>query len=176
MYTADIPCIVSSHQLMCICYADDTQVYFHMKDGKIPVVKDMVDDRISHVHRWLASNRLRLNPDRTEVMWCSSARKASTFDQPSLTIGQSTISPSNVDRNLGVQLRADLSAADQVSKIVRSCYYNIRQLRTIRSTLTSDVLRDAAYALILSRLDYCNTLYLIAHVCELHRLEMLITL
>ena len=174
MYTADIPCIVNGHQLMCICYADDTQVYLHLKVGKIPVVKGMVEDCISHVHRWLASNRLRLNPDKPEVMWCSSAIRAGTFDQPSLIIGHSTNSPSNVVRDLGVQLRGDLSVADQVSKVVRSCYYNIQQLRTIRSSLTSDALRDAAYALIWSRLDYCNALYLNAPMCELHRLQILI--
>ena len=57
IYTADIPCIVNGHQLMCICYADDTQVYFHMKFDKILVVKGMVKDCISHVHRLLARNR-----------------------------------------------------------------------------------------------------------------------
>ena len=85
MYTADIPCIVNGHQLTCSCYADDTQltcscyaddtqVYFHMKVGKMPVVKGMVEDCISHVH--LASNRLRLDPDKTEMIWCASARRA----------------------------------------------------------------------------------------------------
>ena len=126
MYTSDIPCMVNGHSLMCICYTDDTQAYFHTKVDKIPVVKGMFEDCISHVHRWLARNRLRLNPNKTEVMWCSSARKASTFDQSSLTIGNSTISPSNVVRDLGVQLRADLSVVAQVNSVVRSCYYNIR--------------------------------------------------
>ena len=51
IFTADIPCIVNGHKLMCICYADDTQVYFHMKVDKISVVKRMVEDCISHVHR-----------------------------------------------------------------------------------------------------------------------------
>ena len=171
MYTADLPCSVNGHQLMCICYADDTQVYFHMKVDKIPFVKCMVDDCIGHDHRCLAINRLRLNPNKTEVMWCSSARRAGTFDQPSLAIAHSTISPSNVVLDLGVQLRPDLSVTDRVSKVVRSCCYNMRQLGTIRSSLTQDALRDAAYAFILSRLDYCNALYLNAPMCELHRLQ-----
>ena len=51
MYTANIPFIVTGHQLICICY-------FHMKVGKISVVKGMVEDCIGHVHRWLVSNRL----------------------------------------------------------------------------------------------------------------------
>ena len=73
-----------------------------------------------------------------------------------------------------VQLQADLSVTDQVSKVVRSCYYDIQKLRTFRSSLTPDALRDAEYALILSRLDYCNARYLNAPMCELHRLQMLI--
>ena len=97
-----------------------------------------------------------------------------SISQPSLTIGNSTISPSNVARYPGVQLRAGLSVADQVGKVVCSCCYNIRRLRTIRSTLTPDTLLDATYALISSRLDYCNALYRNAPMCELHRLQMLI--
>ena len=73
-----------------------------------------------------------------------------------------------------MQLQADLSITDQVVKVVRSCYYNIRQLRTIRSALTPDAPRDAAYTLILSRLDYCDALYINCPTCELHRLQMLI--
>ena len=104
LYTADIPCIVNGHHLLCICYANDTQVYFHMKVDKIPVVKGIVEDYISCVYHWLASNRLRINLDKTEVMSGSLARRAGTFDQPSFTIGRSTISPSNVVCDLGVQL------------------------------------------------------------------------
>ena len=54
-------------------------------------------------------------------MWCSSARRANTFDQPLLTVGYLTISPSNVVRDLGVKLGADLSVADLVGKVVHSC-------------------------------------------------------
>ena len=136
--------------------------------------QSIVEDCISHAHRWLTNNRLWLNLDKTEVMLCSSARRASTINQPSLTIGHLMISPSNVVCDLGVQLQANLSVADQVGKVVRSCYYNIWQLQTIQSSLIFYALRDAVTALILSRLDYCNALYLNAHMCELHRLQMLI--
>ena len=127
----------------------------------------LFEDCISRVH-------LLLNPGKTEVMWCSLARRAVTFDQPSLTIAHSTNFSADDVRALGLQFRADLSPADHFGKVVCSCCYNIRQLRTIRSSLTPDALRDAAYVLILSRLDYCNALYLNTLMCELHRLQMLI--
>lgn len=73
-----------------------------------------------------------------------------------------------------LQLLDDLSVIDQVDGVICSFYYNIRQIRTIRSSLTLDALHDVAYALIISLLDYCNTLYMIAPMCKLDRIQMLI--
>ena len=56
---------------------------------------------------------------------------------------------------------------------VRSCFYNIRQLRAIRTCLTHDALRDAAYALVLSRIDYCNSLYAHLPINLVDRLQTL---
>ena len=106
----------------------------------------------------MQSATTQLGHDGSDVIFVR--EKSKYFDQVSPTVGHSTISPSNVVRDLGVQLSADLSVADQVGKVLRSCYYNIRQLRTIRSSLIPDALCDAAYALILYRLDYSNALYL----------------
>ena len=46
MYTAEIPHLVSDHGLLCVCYADDTQFYFHIKQDKIPVAKVMLEECI----------------------------------------------------------------------------------------------------------------------------------
>ena len=81
------------------------------------------------------------------------------------------IQPTSSMRNLGVQLRSDL-----VSAVVCSCNYNIRQVRAVRSALSRDALRDVAYALVLSRLDYCNSLYANATVTQMRRLQMIINM
>ena len=72
---------VSNHGLLCVCYADDTQLYFHFKQDKIPVAKAMLEECIQQIHTWLSSNTLRLNFDKLEVM---SARRMGTFEQPLL--------------------------------------------------------------------------------------------
>ena len=92
-------------------------------------------------------------------MWCTSSHHRSPFDQPSLVVDQVDIKPSLSVRDLGVQLRADLSVADHDTAVIRSGYYNISQLRQLRSSMTREALRHAAYALVLSRVDYCNSLY-----------------
>ena len=97
---------------------------------------------------------LWLNPDKTEGMWCASSRRTRLANYPSLLVVESVIDPSISVHNLGVQLRLDLMINDQISTVVCSCNYTIRQLRAIRSSLSRDALRDVAYTLVLSRLDY----------------------
>ena len=43
-----------------------------------------------------------------------------------------------------------------ILNVVRSCFYQLRQLRSVRWSLTSDARRTLATAFIASRVDYCN--------------------
>ena len=74
------------------------------------------------------------------------------------------------------KLLSDLTIDDQVSTVFRSCNYNIRQLRAVRSTLSRDALRDAVYTVVLSRLDYCNSLNANTQVTQMRRLQMIINI
>ena len=69
-----------------------------------------------------------------------------------------SILPSKTVRNLGVVLDPSLSLASHVTKLTSTLYFHLRQLRTIRRTLTNDACHALVRALVLSRLDYCNGL------------------
>ena len=107
---------------------------------------------------------------------CQFTRRTRLANYRSLLVGESVIDPTISVRNLGVQLRSDLMINDQISTVVRSCNYNIRQLRAIRSSLSRYALRDVAYDLVLSRLDYFNVLYANAPVTQIKRLQMVINM
>jgi len=47
---------------------------------------------------------------------------------------------------------------DHVSALRWSCFWQLRQLRLFRSSLTSDTAKTLVHAFISSRLDYCNSL------------------
>ena len=44
-----------------------TRFYIHVKQSNIHIAKDQVKDCIMQVKYWLTSNRLRLNPSKTEI-------------------------------------------------------------------------------------------------------------
>ena len=55
-----------------------------------------------------------------------------------------------------VVLRVDMFTNDQINAAVLSCYYSIKQLCSIR--LTRNALLNAANAIVISRINYCNGL------------------
>ena len=65
---------------------------------------------------------------------------------------------SNVVKTLGVTLDAELSMEQHVSAVVRSCFFHIRSLSKVRPYITYKAASSIAVCLILSKLDYCNSL------------------
>ena len=75
-----------------------------------------------------------------------------------LLIGGSIVHPAASVRDLGVILDPALSFVNHVAKLTGISFYHIRQLRSIRHSLTIDSCHSFVRALIVSRLDYCNGL------------------
>jgi len=73
--------------------------------------------------------------------------------------------------DLGVTVDSQLSMTDHISSLCRSCFYQLRQLRVIRHSLTTDAARTLVQAFITSRLDYCNSLLYGIADCQLRRLQ-----
>ena len=50
----------------------------------------------------------------------------------------------------------ELTMANHISHLTRTCFYHLRQLRVVRRSLTTDTAHALIRALVHSRLDYCN--------------------
>ena len=61
-------------------------------------------------------------------------------------------------KNLGLTLGSHLTMNAHVSKIARTCYFEMRRLTSIRRFLTSTATATLVSAFALSRMDYCNSL------------------
>ena len=60
--------------------------------------------------------------------------------------------------DLSVILDNQLKMTDHVAALCRSCFFQLRQIRSIRRSLTSDARKTLVNAFVMSRLDYCNSL------------------
>ena len=77
---------------------------------------------------------------------------------PCSLLGQET-NPSTSAKNLGVLFDSSLNFQEHISQTCRTCFHHIRDLRRIRKSLSLDLAKQIAVALVSSRLDYCNSLF-----------------
>ena len=74
LYTSDLVELVRSFGLLPHAYVDDLQVYCHMNVGSEQIMLQRFRDCADSVSRWMSSNRLKLNPSKTELIWFYSGR------------------------------------------------------------------------------------------------------
>jgi len=66
-----------------------------------------------------------------------------------------SIRPADVIRDLGVLLDNTLSLKFQIASITKSCFFHLRRIRQVKKGLNKNCL--LVQALVISRLDYCNS-------------------
>ena len=138
-------------------YADDTQLYGSCRPGDTSSLADRVAICVNLVASWMRSNRLCLNPDKTEVLWVSTTRRQHQLPVSPMLIDGSLVHPVRTVRNLGVHLDSDLVMQSHVAKVVAQCFAALRHLRQISRLLSSETLQTLVVALVISRLDYANS-------------------
>jgi len=62
-----------------------------------------------------------------------------------------------VGTHLGMVLDGQLSMSQQVTAVCRSCFYQLCQLKSVKSSLTREALHSLIHAFVHCRLDYCNS-------------------
>jgi hypothetical protein len=100
-----------------------------------------------------------MNEDKTEVMIIGPPSKVKQGNHKLLSLGEFMITTTNKARNLGVFFYCNLTFEHQISSVCRSAYLEVRRLSAIRKYLSQDVANKLAVSFILSKLDYCNSIY-----------------
>ena len=159
LYTADVICIAESFNVSIHCYADDIQLYVTCFAADAPAAVARLLACIEVINRWLGSNKLKMNPDKTQLIWLGTWQQlAKIAIMPSILHDGTVITSSKQVRSLDVILDNELTMTAHVSSVVRACFYQLRQIRCMRSSLTDTAATTLVHALISSKLDYCNSL------------------
>jgi hypothetical protein len=91
---------------------------------------------ITNVNTWMSVNRLKLNPAKTEFMWCSTPKMVHHVDHTTpFVIENASIVPVKSVKLLGVYIDHELSMTTQVNRTVSTCFYQLRRLKAARRSL-----------------------------------------
>jgi len=114
-------------------YADDIQLLACSTVSDVDTGLDRIESSVMQTIDECSSRRLQLNPDKTELIWFGSVANLCRLQNANLNIhiGQVTIEPVDVVRDLGVLLDSHLDMRQHISKTVSTCFYHLRRLRQL---------------------------------------------
>ena len=173
LYTTPLSSLISSHSVNHQLFADDTQLYTCFSPSEFTTCAKSISSTFEIISDWMKSNFLALNPDKTEFILFGTKQQLSKLENPSLYISaELSIPPVSSVRNLGVIFDSNLSFHQHISKISQVCFFHIRDLRRLRSSLSLETAATIGTALVQSKLDYCNSLFLNLPQAEIRRLQI----
>ncbi len=172
LYSKAVGTIIKLHGMLYHCYADDNQLYLVISPNfDINQTVDSLQNCVSNINKWMTLNLLKLNEEKTELIYFRSRYLREPFSTPSLTLGGKVVEAKPVVKNLGCLLDQHLTMEKQVSSTIQKCCFHVRSIARIRNTLDTESCKTLVVSTVLSRLDYCNALLAGAGKVLLQRLE-----
>ncbi|KAM9399248.1 uncharacterized protein ACWYII_031534 [Salvelinus alpinus] len=170
LYTKSLGSVISSHGLSYHCYADDTQLIFSFPPSDNQVV-NRISACLADISVWMTDHHLKLNLGKTELLFLPG--KDCPFHDLAITVDNSIVSSSQSAKNLGVILDNTLSFSTNIKAVTRSCRFMLYNIRRVRPCLTQEAAQVLIQALVISRLDYCNSLLAGLPACAIKPLQLI---
>ncbi len=175
-YTQPVCSIIENHNMMYHIYADDTQIYTYFNPsiaGESDRVLNKLSSCITDIRHWMTSNKMKLNDNKTQLFVAGNTRVLNALPEIAIEIGNSIIRPSPTFRNLGVVFDSTMSMSPHITSVCQSVNFHLRNLHRIRKFIDHNTCNHAVRSLIISRLDYCNSLLYGVNQGEINRLQKL---
>ena len=158
MYMLPLGKILKSHNVDYHVYADDTHLYTSAHPDNLSSLLLIIQNCCDYVGMWRHENKLKLNNDKTEVLLCSTESKQSKVHISDITLGGTTIAISDKSKHLWVILDNTFSMEHQINAVVKAMYFEIRNISRMKSIKSYDSVKTLVTSMVLSGLDYCNSL------------------
>jgi len=127
-YTEDVVDVFTRNLVRHHLFADDKQLFPSEKISEFYTIRHQLCCCITDIRDWCSSRRLKLNALKTELQWFGSQanlRKLSSADLIH-SVGNDVIQPVTVVRDLGVYLDNELMMKQHISRVVSSCFFQLR--------------------------------------------------
>ena len=159
LYFAPLEKVIHNHDLACMMYADDTQLYLTISPNHDPTTSLLkLEQCIKDVINWCSANALVCNPSKTEVVHFCSRFTEAREDIGSISINGTKVIPVSSARNLGVVFDKFLDFSSHINAICKSATFSIRNIGRLRKYLNQADTERLVHAFVTSKLDSCNSI------------------
>ena len=119
-----------------------------------------LENCINAVQHWMQTNFLKLNENKTEFIILGLTKQLKKVGNITIKIGDDIVPNVPAMKNLGMFLDAELKHTIHINKLTSSSFNTLCNISRVRYHLDQETTKILVQALILSKLDYCNSLLL----------------
>ena len=178
MYVNDLTELGDEFDLTIHSYADDTTLYITFNPKfDFEVATENIKRCLKKIDAWMLTNFLKLNMTKTQLLVCGKKRLLNSYDTKIFEMNNILgFEPSSlsVAKLLGVVLDQSLSFENMINETCRVCFFKLAKLRNLRSFLSFDYKLMLVKSFVISRIDYCNSLYACVTKSLLRKLQRVI--
>lgn len=173
LYTKPLSSIAKKYNIQIHLYADDTQLYCSFDPDDSVDAMNRMEECIAEIKSWMEKNFLKLNDSKTEFIIFGTKNDMKRLSEWTVSVGEDNVLPSEWVKDIGVMLDPTLSMNTQINSIVKSCYFQMRNLSKIRKYLSEDAAKALTHAFVSSRLDNMNSLLANIPDYQIHKLQLI---
>ena len=171
IYTIELAWILKQHSVKFKMFADDTQFYFIINnvEDTISALNSLVCD----IKQWMAKKKLKLNEKKTECLIIGTKHDITKYDElKEVSINNQGIVLSRSVRDLGFVIDNNLTCNEQIQTVIKNANFSLRNIAFIKKYLNDDSMKKLVHNHIITRLDYCNSLYHELLAYQLKKLQL----
>ena len=157
--------ICHAHGIYFSGYADDSQNYLSfrpIKDNLTPQhnCTECLERCLAEVQTWMRYNFLKLYDSKMEFIVFGVHQQLSKVQDITVTMGDDTIHETPVVRNLGMFFDMELKHTAHGNRLTSSSFHCLQNVVRIRHQLDTQTVKTIIQALVISKLNYCNSILL----------------
>ena len=119
----------------------------------------------------MAMNRLKMNPTKTDFIYLQSRVQVGKCLEETISMCGDSIEHNEVIKLLGVHINKHLSFKYHTGVKCKAAMYNLLRIKHIRRHLTQEVAQIFVSSLVMSHLDYANSLLYGLPACNIDKLQ-----
>ena len=135
------------------------------------VLKFNLAQCMERLSKWMSVHKLKINADKTNIMLFHPSHLTEQVIIGETFFNHHCVRFSTVAKNVGVNLDCHLNYEYHTNILVATCYSSLKNISRIKRYLTEKHLKMLIHSNILSRLDYCNSLYVNCDVSLIQKIQ-----
>jgi len=165
--------VISRRGVSFYGFTDDSQLVNHMLVNEMDARKNAIIDCITDIELWCRSHGLKLNADKSDVIWLGSRQQLAKLSQADkdVHLSSGSLRASETVHNLGVIFDQHLTFEAQACACSKACFYHLWRIRQIRRFIDDSSLKLLVQAFTTTCLDYCNGLLANCSVAVCKRMQ-----